>query len=157
MKRHMDPTPAAPPPEPARGSKPSLRERFKGLIAESGAIVLWVYFGIFGLVLLGTATAIKFGIKVEGVSFAAGTWAAAYLFTKLTQPLRIAATLAITPAIATFLRRFRKPAAGGVPVGGVPASAEPTSAVPASAVPAPPAAPGASVSDASMARGQGEK
>ena len=33
---------------------------------------------------------------------------AAYLFTKLTQPLRIAATLAITPAVATLLRRFRK-------------------------------------------------
>jgi len=144
----MEPTPAVPSPEPAQSRKPSLRERFKTLIAESGAIVLWVYFGIFGLVLLGTATAIKFGIKLEGVSFAAGTWAAAYLFTKLTQPLRIAATLAITPAIATFLRRFRRPAAEALPA---------AEAVPAGAVPAQAAATDASVSEASVAGGQGEQ
>ena len=115
----MDPTPATPSPAPLippsipereRDTKPSLRERFKTLVAESGAIVLWVYFGIFGLVLVSTAAAIKFGVKLEGVAGTAGTWGAAYLFTKLTQPVRIAATLAITPAIATFLRRFRKPA-----------------------------------------------
>jgi hypothetical protein len=93
---------------PADTGKPSLKQRFKTLIAESGAIVLWVYFGIFGLVLVSTATALQLGVKLDGVAGAAGIWGAAYLFTKLTQPLRIAATLAITPAIATMLRRFRK-------------------------------------------------
>jgi hypothetical protein len=93
---------------PAATGKPSLKQRFKTLIAESGAIVLWVYFGIFGLVLVSTATALKMGVKLDGVAGAAGIWGAAYLFTKLTQPLRIAATLAVTPAVATLLRRFRK-------------------------------------------------
>lgn len=94
--------------EPSVTGKPSLKERFKTLIAESGAIVLWVYFGIFGLVLVSTAMALKMGVKLDGVAGAAGIWGAAYLFTKLTQPLRIAATLAITPAVATVLRRFRR-------------------------------------------------
>jgi hypothetical protein len=104
----MDSTPDAS--DSAAAGKPSLKQRFKTLIAESGAIVLWVYFGIFGLVLICTATALKMGVKLDGVAGAAGIWGAAYLFTKLTQPLRIAATLAITPAIAATLRRFRKPA-----------------------------------------------
>lgn len=102
----MDSTPETS--TPVAVAKPSLKERFKTLIAESGAIVLWVYFGIFGLVLVSTATALKMGVKLDGVAGAAGIWGAAYLFTKFTQPLRIAATLAITPAVATLLRRFRR-------------------------------------------------
>lgn len=93
---------------PAATGKPSLKQRFKTLIAESGAIVLWVYVGIFGLVLVCTATALKMGVQLDGVAGAAGIWGAAYVFTKLTQPLRIAATLAVTPAVAAMLRRFRK-------------------------------------------------
>ena len=58
--------------------------------------------------LVSTATALKMGVKLDGVAGAAGIWGAAYLFTKFTQPLRIAATLAITPAVATLLRRFRR-------------------------------------------------
>ena len=81
-------------PAPPAPGKPSLKQRFKTLIAESGAIVLWVYFGIFGLVLVSTATALEMGVKLDGVAGAAGIWGAAYLFTKLTQPLRIAATCA---------------------------------------------------------------
>jgi hypothetical protein len=92
---------------PTQKPLPVWRERLKVLIAESGAIVLWVYFGIFGIVLVSFALAIQFGVNVQGVAGTAGTWGAAYLATKLTQPLRIAATLAITPALASFLRRFR--------------------------------------------------
>jgi hypothetical protein len=105
----MNPTTEAT--EPASAApigKPTLRQRFKTLIQESGAIVLWVYFGLFAIVLVSTATAIRLGVKVDGVAGAAGTWGMAWLFTKLTQPVRIAVTLAVTPAIATFLRRFKK-------------------------------------------------
>lgn len=98
------PAASAPPPDKPL---PAWRERLKGLIAESGAIVLWVYFSIFGIVLVGFALAIRFGANVQGAAGTAGTWGAAYLATKLTQPLRIAATLAITPALASLLRRFR--------------------------------------------------
>jgi hypothetical protein len=122
----MDPTPEASEPATALATgKPKLSERFKTLVKESGAIVLWVYFGLFGLVLVSTALALRLGVKLEGVAGAAGTWGAAYLFTKLTQPVRIAITLAITPAIAAFSRRFRKPAVSpsDVPPPDVPPSA----------------------------------
>ena len=101
---------AAPPPRAAPTGKPlpAWREKLKALIAETGAIVLWRLFRHLLLVLVGFALAIQFGVNVQGVAGTAGTWGAAYLATKLTQPLRIAATLAITPALASLLRRFRK-------------------------------------------------
>lgn len=88
--------------------KVSYRERFNKLLAEWGQLVLWVYFGIFATVLVGFALAIKFGFGVEGTAGNVGTWGAAYIATKLTQPLRIAATLVLTPALAALLRRARK-------------------------------------------------
>ena len=110
---------------PAQKPLPAWRERLKVLIAESGAIVLWVYFSIFGIVLVGFALAIQFGANVQGVAGTAGTWGAAYLATKLTQPLRIAATLAITPALASFLRRFRSKRAQQLPPSELPPSKRP--------------------------------
>jgi hypothetical protein len=97
---------------PGQKPLPAWREKLKLLIAESGAIVLWVYFGIFFAVLISFALAIQLGANVKGVAGTAGTWGAAYLATKLTQPLRIAATLAITPALAGLLRRVRRKRAG---------------------------------------------
>src|SRR6187399_285209 len=111
---------------------PAWRERLKVLIAESGAIVLWVYFSIFGIVLVGFALAIQFGANVQGAAGTAGTWGAAYIATKLTQPLRIAATLAITPALASLLRRIRGKR-GQQPT--VPASELPPSELPPSKQP----------------------
>lgn len=88
--------------------KPSYKEHLKRMFAEWGALVLWVYFGIFGVVLFGFVLAIKFGFGVESTAGELGTLGAAYLATKLTQPLRIAATLVLTPALAALIRRFRK-------------------------------------------------
>jgi hypothetical protein len=102
--------------DPSAPAKPSLRERFNRLIAECGALVLWVYFGIFALVLCGFALAISLGFHVQGAAGAVGTWGAAYLATKLTQPLRIAATLALTPTLAGLLRRWRKKPDAQAPV-----------------------------------------
>jgi hypothetical protein len=120
----MDSTPSLP-------AKPSYRDRFNKLLAEWGSLVLWVYFGIFFVVLVGFALAIKFGFGVEGAAGAVGTWGAAYLATKLTQPVRIAATLVLTPALAALLKRFRKrPDAPGTAE--LPGSAAPLDAVPPS-------------------------
>jgi hypothetical protein len=93
-------------PPPAR--KPSTRERFNALLAEWGPLMLVVYFSIFGLVLVGFATAIELGFSPSGVTGSAGTWVAAYAATQLTKPLRIAATFFITPVLGTLLRRVRR-------------------------------------------------
>jgi hypothetical protein len=74
---------------------------------EYGALALWVYFGIFAVVLVGFALAIHFGFAVESAAGAAGVWGAAWVSTKLTQPLRILATLALTPVVMQVLRRIQ--------------------------------------------------
>jgi hypothetical protein len=85
--------------------RPPLKGRLQGLLVEYGSIVLWVYFIIFAIVLFGCALALRFGIKVHGLAGSAGIWLGAYIATKATQPLRILATLALTPAVAALIRR----------------------------------------------------
>jgi hypothetical protein len=100
---------AAPPP------KPPLKDRLKQLMVEYGSLALWVYFGIFAVVLVGFALAIRFGMNVESAAGTAGVWGAAWVSTKLTQPLRILATLALTPVVMQILRRIkRQPPPGDV-------------------------------------------
>ena len=93
------------PPSP----KLSLKDRLKALLDEYGKIAIATYFGIFFLVLGGFALAIRFGVKVESSAGTAGTLAAAWVAAKLTQPLRILATLVLTPVIGKLVQRFRKP------------------------------------------------
>ncbi len=78
------------------------------LMVEYGQLALVVYLAIFALVLFGFVLAIQMGIKVQGAGATAGMWAAAYVATKLTQPLRIMATLALTPLVMRLLPR-KKP------------------------------------------------
>ncbi len=88
--------------------KPPLQDRLKQLLAEYGPIALWAYVGIFVLVLCGFALAIGQGWKTDTNLGTAGVWGAAYIATKFTQPLRITATLAVTPFAAALLRRRRR-------------------------------------------------
>ena len=90
--------------QPARNRVP-LKERLQGLLVEYGSIALWVYFTIFALVLFGLALALRFGINVHGIASTTSIWAGAYVGTKLCQPLRILATIAVTPAVAAVVRR----------------------------------------------------
>jgi hypothetical protein len=84
------------------------RERLKNLLAEYGKIAIYVYLGIFAVVFAGFAVAIQSGMKVESATGKAGLIGAAWLATKVTQPLRILAALALTPLVARLVRR-RKP------------------------------------------------
>jgi hypothetical protein len=98
-------------------------EKLKALLAEYGRVAIWTYFAIFALVLPGFALAITNGFQVESAKGGAGVLGAAWLATKATQPLRIAATLALTPLIARFVKRFERKGeqsgqASGSPEGG---------------------------------------
>lgn len=92
-------------------AKPSLKARLEALLKAYGPTAAAVYFTLFGLTLAGFAVAIGFGVAVEGASSGAGTLFAAWVATKLTQPVRILATLALTPLVARFFGRRR----GGPP------------------------------------------
>jgi hypothetical protein len=93
---------------PASSTRPPLKERLRTLMVEYGKLALVVYLAIFALVLFGFVLAIRMGIPVRGAGATAGTWAAAYVATKLTQPLRIMATLVLTPLVIRWMPR-RKP------------------------------------------------
>lgn len=96
---------------PAPPIKPSTSERLKALVAEWGALLAVVWFALFAIVLVGFALAIQLGFETQSTAGTLGTWGAAYVATQLTKPLRLAATVLITPALGAFSRRFRRPGA----------------------------------------------
>jgi hypothetical protein len=85
-----------------------MSDKLKRLLEEYGRVAIATYFSIFALTFLGFLTAISAGVQVESVQGNVGLFGAAYVATKLSQPLRIAGTVALTPLIATALKRFRR-------------------------------------------------
>ncbi|MFN2601470.1 MAG: FAM210A/B-like domain-containing protein [Gemmatimonadaceae bacterium] len=85
-----------------------MRKTVQNLFAEYGAVAVVVYFTIFFLVLIGFWTAFRFGWRPSSAGGTVGVWAAAYIATKLTQPVRIIATLAITPFVAKLYERVTR-------------------------------------------------
>lgn len=100
-----------------------MRKKLQELLAEYGPVAAVIYFSIFFLVLGSFGLAIQLGFELEGaisflsklglnrdsVAATAGSWTAAYVLTKVTQPLRIAATLALTPVVGKAWKRLRRP------------------------------------------------
>jgi len=84
------------------------REKLKLLLEEYGRVALWTYVVIWLSVLAGFAVAISAGLRTQGTTSWAFVLLGAWGATKLTQPLRIAATLALTPAVAAVLRKLRR-------------------------------------------------
>jgi hypothetical protein len=100
----------------------AVRKTFKNIMAEYGPLALVIYLTIFAVVLGAFWLGIRFGWRPESVAGDVGTFTAAYIATKLTQPFRIAGTLVLTPLVAQLYNRFRAPAIDGnnaVPNAGV--------------------------------------
>lgn len=92
------------------------RQRYDALVERYGKIAVITYLTIFATVLLGFWAAVsagadlasgfqKLGFDTSGASSQSGTLVVAYAFTKLTQPLRIGATLVLTPLVARAMGR----------------------------------------------------
>ncbi len=86
-----------------------MRTTLKQIFAEYGAIAVVLYLVLFTVVMVGAYLAIRLGWTPAGVSGQAGAWTAAYIITKITQPLRIAATVMLTAFIGKIWRRGAKP------------------------------------------------
>lgn len=84
-----------------------MKKTVQNLLAEYGTVAVVVYFTIFFATLAGFWLAIRLGWRPSSAAGSVGTWAAAYIATKLTQPIRIAATLLITPFVAKLYERIR--------------------------------------------------
>jgi hypothetical protein len=89
-----------------------VRKTIQNLFVEYGAVAVVVYLALFFAVLFGFWAAIRFGWQPTSVMASAGTWTAAYIATKVTQPLRIAATIAATPFLARLYERTLAPVVG---------------------------------------------
>jgi hypothetical protein len=86
----------------------AMRRRLEKLLAEYGEIALIIYFVLFGIVLFAFGAAITVGWEVESAKGGVGTLGAAYVATKLTQPLRIGATVVLTPIVARALAVLKR-------------------------------------------------
>jgi hypothetical protein len=95
-----------------------MRKTFKELLAEYGVVAVVVYFTIFFAVWIAAwaaiqrgvdlrALATRVGLSPNGTVANLGAWGAAYLFTKLLQPVRIGVTLLLTPVVAKLYERAR--------------------------------------------------
>lgn len=79
--------------------------KLKQLLADYGPVAATIYFTLFFGILIGFYFAISAGWAPEGVAGNVGAWTAAYVATKLTQPLRIGATLVLTPIVGRLWPR----------------------------------------------------
>ena len=102
-----------------------MRKTFKHMLATYGMVAVVVYFTIFFGVLFGAWFAIEQGVDVAALAqrlglpinraiAGVGTFTLAYLFTKVLQPVRIVATLALTPLLARVYERVTGRAAPGI-------------------------------------------
>ena len=86
-----------------------MRKTLKQYAVEYGTVFVVVYLAIFTIGWVGFWAAIRFGWTDPGEQTTAakwGTWGAAYLANKVAQPVRIIASVAITPPIAKVWERF---------------------------------------------------
>ena len=89
-----------------------MKKTLKDILAEYGTIAVIVYLVLFAVVLIGSYFAIRFGWTTNSTAGTAGTWTAAYIVTKITQPLRIAATVVLSAFIGRLWDSKHKPEAG---------------------------------------------
>jgi lipopolysaccharide export LptBFGC system permease protein LptF len=92
-----------------------MRKTLKNILAEYGAIAVAVYLVLFTLVLVGSYFAIRLGWTPGSTAGQAGAWTAAYIVTKIAQPLRIAATVVITTFLGRMWERRKGPTEGAPP------------------------------------------
>jgi 4-amino-4-deoxy-L-arabinose transferase-like glycosyltransferase len=92
-----------------------MRKTLKNVLAEYGAIAVVVYLALFALVLVGSYFAIRLGWTPGSVAGQAGAWTAAYLVTKIAQPLRNAATVLITTFVGRLWENRKESRASDAP------------------------------------------
>ena len=85
---------------PSGHAKPPLKHRLRLLFAKYGRVAIYTYGTMWILTLSAFVIAIQAGFKSTSTTGILGTLGAAWLAAKATTPLRILATIAITPAIA---------------------------------------------------------
>ena len=88
--------------------KLTLKQRLKAHFAEYGRIAIWTYLTLSILTIIGFSIAIGVGFAPSSASGILGVIGAGWVAAKATMPLRILATLGLTPLVAALLARRKK-------------------------------------------------
>lgn len=75
------------------------------MFEKYGSTALIIYLVLFVVTFAGAAIALQAGLSVDGAPATAGLLAGAWVVSKMLQPVRILATLALTPIVANVLSR----------------------------------------------------
>jgi hypothetical protein len=92
-------------------AKPSLKQRLQGLMAEYGKVAIYTYLALSLGTIAAFSIAFGAGMAPSSATGVFGVIGAGWLAAKATMPLRILATLGLTPLLATLLRRRKRPEA----------------------------------------------
>ena len=92
----------------APAKKPPLKQRLKKLMEEYGRVALYTYLALSLSAIIGFSIAIGLGMEADTTGGVLGSIGAGWVAAKATMPLRILATLGLTPLIASLLARRRK-------------------------------------------------
>jgi hypothetical protein len=87
-----------------------MKARLEKLLDEYGKVALITYLVLSVLAIVGFSVAIAAGANPSSATGFLGVIAAGWVAAKATMPLRVLATLAITPLLATLIRRLSKKA-----------------------------------------------
>lgn len=79
---------------------------FKRVVAEYGLVALVIHYVVFAIVIVCAYLAMTAGWEPSGKIAGVGTWAAAYVVAKITQPVRIIITVALAPLAARLYSRL---------------------------------------------------
>lgn len=84
-----------------------MRKTFTAVLAEYGVIAVILYFAMFFAVFFGAYFALKAGWTPKGFAAESGRWVVAYGVAKLSTPIRLGATVALSPLVARGWDRLR--------------------------------------------------
>jgi hypothetical protein len=88
--------------------KQTLKQRLKALFAEYGRVAIYTYLALSLLAITAFSIAIGAGVTPSSATGVFGVIGAGWVAAKATVPLRILATLALTPLIAALVQRRRR-------------------------------------------------
>jgi hypothetical protein len=92
-----------------------MKRRLEKLLDEYGTVALVTYLALSVLAIVGFSIAIGIGAAPSTATGVLGVIGAGWLAAKATMPLRILATLAITPLAASLVRRLKRKPADAAP------------------------------------------
>ncbi len=92
----------------APAKKPPLKVRLTKLMEQYGKVALYTYLTLSLSAIAGFSIAIGLGMKADSTGGVLGAIGGGWVAAKATMPLRILATLGLTPVIAGLLARRRK-------------------------------------------------